>query len=106
MRITGLEPARGTPLDPKSSASANSAISAYQQMYFITSAVLCQKNIAISIIIELTIFLLNERAGIRTPDNLIKSQVLKVPGTPSFRRFPLLPWTLLGHYVLINCFTV
>ena len=76
MRITGLEPARGTPLDPKSSASANSAISAYQQMYFNTSAVLCQKNIAISIIIELTIFLLNERAGIRTPDNLIKSQVL------------------------------
>ena len=85
MRITGLEPARGTPLDPKSSASANSAISAYQQMYFITSAVLCQKNIAISIIIELTIFLLNERAGIRTPDNLIKSQVLyHLSYTPSY----------------------
>ena len=28
MRITGLEPARDSPLEPKSSASANSAISA------------------------------------------------------------------------------
>ena len=30
MRVTGLEPARGCPLEPKSSASANSAISAYE----------------------------------------------------------------------------
>nr|CAJ1763226.1 hypothetical protein AUSP0088_00072 [uncultured phage] len=53
-----------------------------------------------------TAFLCHERAGIRTPDNLIKSQVLKVPETPSFRRFLIFPWTLLGHYALINCFTV
>ena len=29
MRITGLEPARGFPPEPKSGASANSAISAF-----------------------------------------------------------------------------
>ena len=29
VRVTGVEPARVTPLDPKSSASANSAILAY-----------------------------------------------------------------------------
>ena len=29
VRVTGLEPARGFPLEPKSSASANSAIPAY-----------------------------------------------------------------------------
>ena len=31
MRITGIEPARDVPLEPKSSASANSAISANNQ---------------------------------------------------------------------------
>ena len=45
---------------------------------------------------------LNERAGIRTPDNLIKIQVLKVPRTPSFRRFLDLPWTFFGHYDFID----
>ncbi len=33
MRITGLEPARDSPLEPKSSASANSAISASKHNY-------------------------------------------------------------------------
>ena len=39
MRITGIEPARDTPPDPKSSASASSAISAYPviQLSFFTS---------------------------------------------------------------------
>ncbi len=59
MRMTGLEPAPRSPLDPKSGASASSAISA-------------RKNKKTK-----TIGLNNrERAGIRTPDNLIKSQVL------------------------------
>ena len=52
VRITGVEPARGFPLEPKSSASANSAISAY---------ILNKKSVP---------------RGNRTPDNLIKSQVL------------------------------
>ena len=33
VRITGLEPARDSPLEPKSSASANSAISASKHNY-------------------------------------------------------------------------
>ena len=42
MRMTGLEPARATPLEPKSSASANSATSAHNSDNDITNASLCQ----------------------------------------------------------------
>lgn len=58
MRLTGLEPARDSPLEPKSSASANSAITASiniisekiascqtQSCFFSSLAVLCQANI-------------------------------------------------------------
>ena len=51
--MTGIEPARRETLDPKSSASASSATSANK---------IKPKGY--------------ERAEVRTPDNLIKSQVL------------------------------
>ena len=50
VRVTGIEPARRKALDPKSSASANSATSA------------C--------------YIVGGLPGNRTPDTLIKSQVL------------------------------
>ena len=61
MRLTGLEPARrGTP-EPKSGASANSAIAAKKYTEKAESRAFRFHS---------------EASGIRTPDNLIKSQVL------------------------------
>lgn len=49
VRVTGLEPAQGTLLDPKSSASANSAIPAYWMEEEKASAILCCDSIPLRV---------------------------------------------------------
>ena len=45
MRVTGLEPARISPPDPKSGASANFATPAYTPEHYITLSPTCQHEI-------------------------------------------------------------
>ena len=63
MRAKGVEPLHLAALDPKSSASANSATPAYQLTTLTSYHIM-------------TYLSSNEPPGNRTPDNLIKSQVL------------------------------